>query len=141
MRIAERHFGGDLAGRVVLTAGLGGMGGAQPLAGRMAGAAILCVEVDEARIDRRIANGFLDRKTRDLEEALGLVGRAREAGRALSVGLLGNAAEVFPAILARGVVPDVVTDQTSAHDLVYGYIPRACRSRKRGRCARPIPGG
>ena len=123
MRIAERHFGGTMAGRTILTAGLGGMGGAQPLAGRMAGAAILCVEVDGARLDRRIASGFLDRKTHDLDEALGLVSRAAEAGRALSVGLLGNAAEVFPEVLARGVIPDVVTDQTSAHDLLYGYVP------------------
>jgi urocanate hydratase len=123
MRIAERHFGGDLAGRMVLTAGLGGMGGAQPLAGTMAGAATLCVEVDPARIEKRMANGFLQARTDSLDEALAMVLRAKEARQAVSVGLLGNAAEVFPAILARGVVPDVVTDQTSAHDLVYGYIP------------------
>jgi urocanate hydratase len=123
MRIAERHFGGDLAGRMVLTAGLGGMGGAQPLAGTMAGAATLCVEVDPARIEKRMANGFLQARTESLDEALAMVLRAKEARQAISVGLLGNAAEVFPAILARGVVPDVVTDQTSAHDLVYGYIP------------------
>ena len=123
MRIAERHFGGDLAGRFVLTAGLGGMGGAQPLAGRMAGAAILCVEADEARIAKRIGNGFLDMASRDLDEALAAMEAARAEKRAISVGLLGNAAEVFPAILSRGVVPDVVTDQTSAHDLLYGYIP------------------
>jgi urocanate hydratase len=123
MRIAERHFGGDLAGRMVLTAGLGGMGGAQPLAGTMAGAATLCVEVDPARIEKRMANGFLQARTESLDEALAMVLRAKEARQADSVGLLGNAAEVFPAILARGVVPDVVTDQTSAHDLVYGYIP------------------
>jgi urocanate hydratase len=123
MRIAERHFGGDLVGRMVLTAGLGGMGGAQPLAGTMAGAATLCVEVDPARIEKRMANGFLQARTESLDEALAMVLRAKEARQAVSVGLLGNAAEVFPAILARAVVPDVVTDQTSAHDLVYGYIP------------------
>ena len=122
-RIAEAHFSGTLAGRFVLTAGLGGMGGAQPLAGTLAGAAILCVEVDEVRIDKRIANGFLQRKERDLDAALAAVRGAQGRREALSVGLLGNAAEVFPAILARGIVPDVVTDQTSAHDLRYGYIP------------------
>ncbi|MDB5579669.1 MAG: urocanate hydratase [Bradyrhizobium sp.] len=123
MRIAERHFGGDLAGRFVLTAGLGGMGGAQPLAGRMAGAAILCIEVDENRIGKRIAAGMLDRSARTLEEALQLIGSAVEAREPLSVGLLGNAAEIYEQILAREVIPDVVTDQTSAHDLVYGYVP------------------
>ncbi|HEV2559808.1 MAG TPA: urocanate hydratase [Microvirga sp.] len=123
MRIAERHFGGELAGRMILTAGLGGMGGAQPLAGRMAGAAILCVEIDEARIDKRIAVGFLQHKTHSLDEAMSLVRQAQAERKAISVGLLGNAAELFPEILARGIVPDIVTDQTSAHDLVYGYIP------------------
>jgi urocanate hydratase len=123
MRIAARYFGGDLAGRFVLTAGLGGMGGAQPLAGTMAKAAILCVEVDEARIDKRMNIGFLDTKTRSLDEALELIRKAQSEKRALSVGLIGNAADVYPEIVRRGVVPDVVTDQTSAHDLVYGYIP------------------
>ncbi|MEM8551546.1 MAG: urocanate hydratase [Pseudomonadota bacterium] len=122
MRIAEQRFGGDLSGRFVLTAGLGGMGGAQPLAGKLAGAAILCVEVDEARIARRIAAGMLDRQAQDLQQALSLITAARAEGRALSVGLCANAAEIFPAIAAR-MTPDVVTDQTSAHDLVYGYIP------------------
>jgi urocanate hydratase len=122
-RIAERHFGDDLAGRFVLTAGLGGMGGAQPLAGRMANAAILCVEVDEARIRRRMDIGYLEARARDLDDALAMIRAAQGDRRPLSVGLLGNAAEVYPAILARGVVPDVVTDQTSAHDLLYGYIP------------------
>ena len=123
MRIAERHFGGDLAGRFVLTAGLGGMGGAQPLAGTMAKAAILCVEVDEARIDKRIAIGFLDEKATSLDSALALIAAAQAERRPLSVGLLGNAADVYPAIEARGIVPDVVTDQTAAHDLVFGYVP------------------
>ena len=123
MRIAERHFGGDLAGKFVLTAGLGGMGGAQPLAGRMAGATILCVEVDPARIARRRETGLLDMVADTLDEALEMVAQATVQRRAVSIGLCANAAEIYPAILARGVVPDVVTDQTSAHDLVYGYIP------------------
>jgi urocanate hydratase len=118
-RIAEQRFGGSLAGRFILTAGLGGMGGAQPLAGRMAGAAILCVEVDEERIERRLRSGYLDKRARDLDDALALM---REK-QPLSVALCGNAAEVYPAILERGVIPDIVTDQTSAHDLVYGYVP------------------
>ena len=123
MRIAERHFGGDLSSRFVLTAGLGGMGGAQPLAGRMAGATILCVEVDPARIARRRETGLLDMVADSLDEALEMVAQATLQRRAVSIGLCANAAEIYPAILARGVVPDVVTDQTSAHDLVYGYIP------------------
>ena len=123
MRIATRHFAGDLSGRFILTAGLGGMGGAQPLAGTMAKAAILCVEVDEARIDKRIAIGFLDTKAGSLDEALAMIQEARAEKRALSVGLFGNAADVYPEIARRGIVPDVVTDQTSAHDLVYGYVP------------------
>lgn len=123
MRIAERHFGGDLSGKFVLTAGLGGMGGAQPLAGRMAGATILCVEVDPLRIARRRETGLLDMVAETLDEALEMVAQATVQRRAVSIGLCANAAEIYPAILARGVVPDVVTDQTSAHDLVYGYIP------------------
>jgi urocanate hydratase len=122
-RIAEQHFGGELAGRFILTAGLGGMGGAQPLAGRMGGAAILCVEVDEERIERRLRSGYLDKRASDLEDALGVISRAKAQGHALSVALCGNAADVYPAILKRGVIPDIVTDQTSAHDLVYGYVP------------------
>jgi urocanate hydratase len=123
MRIAERHFGGDLAGRFVLTAGLGGMGGAQPLAGTMAKAAILCIEVDGARIKKRIETGYLDTVAQSLDEALAMIAAARGERRALSVGLCGNAADIYPEIAARGIVPDVVTDQTSAHDLVYGYVP------------------
>jgi urocanate hydratase len=118
-RIAEQRFGGDLAGRFILTAGLGGMGGAQPLAGRMANAAILCVEVDAERIERRLRSGYLDQRARNLDEALDLVAEKKP----LSVALCGNAAEIYPAILERGVIPDIVTDQTSAHDLVYGYVP------------------
>jgi len=123
MRIAERHFGGDLAGRFILTAGLGGMGGAQPLAGFMAGAVSLCVEIDGERIAKRIANGFLQRQATDLDDALAIVRAALADRRASSIGLLGNAAEICEQILARGIVPDIVTDQTSAHDLVYGYVP------------------
>jgi urocanate hydratase len=123
MRIAERHFGGDLAGRFVLTAGLGGMGGAQPLAGTMASAAILCVEVDPARIEKRIATGYLDQAAATLDAALAMIEGAQSERRALSVGLCGNAADIYPEIAARGIVPDVVTDQTSAHDLIYGYVP------------------
>ncbi|MGN6461567.1 MAG: urocanate hydratase [Pseudolabrys sp.] len=123
MRIAARHFGGDLAGRFVLTAGLGGMGGAQPLAGKMAKAAILCLDVDEARIDKRMAIGFLDVKAASLDEALAMIRQAQVEKKPLSVGLCANAADIYPEIARRGIVPDVVTDQTSAHDLVYGYIP------------------
>lgn len=123
MRIGERHFGGDMAGRFVLTAGLGGMGGAQPLAGRMAGTAILCVEVDEERVRRRREVGLLEVVADDLDHALALVAQAKAERRALSIGVVGNAADVYEEILARGIIPDVVTDQTSAHDLVYGYIP------------------
>lgn len=121
--IARLHFRGDLRGRFILTAGLGGMGGAQPLAGRMANAAILCIEVSEERIDKRIAAGYLERKTANLDEALLWIREAIQSGNSLSVGLLGNASDVYPELLHRGVLPDIVTDQTSAHDLLYGYIP------------------
>lgn len=123
MRIAERHFGGELAGRFVLTAGLGGMGGAQPLAGRLAGAVTLCVEIDAERIRKRREIGFLEAEAKTLDEALAMVAAAQAEKRATSIGLLGNAADVYEQILARGVIPDIVTDQTSAHDLVYGYVP------------------
>jgi urocanate hydratase len=123
IRIAERHFGGDLAGRFVLTAGLGGMGGAQPLAGRMAKAAILCIEVDRARIKKRIETKYLDAEAETLDAALKMIDNARAARQPMSVGLCGNAADIFPEIVKRGIVPDIVTDQTSAHDLVYGYVP------------------
>jgi urocanate hydratase len=123
MRIAERHFGGDLAGRFVLTAGLGGMGGSQPLAGVMAKAAILCIEIDPARIAKRIETRYLETEARSLDAALDLINSARAERRPVSVGLRGNAADIYPEIVARGIVPDIVTDQTSAHDLVYGYVP------------------
>lgn len=124
MRIAEKRFGGTLAGRFVLTAGLGGMGGAQPLAGRMAGAAILCVEVDPDRAEKRRAIGYLDAVAPDLDAGLAMVAAAKSEGRALSVAVVGNAADVYPEVARRGIVPDVVTDQTAAHDLVYGYVPQ-----------------
>ncbi len=119
----RQHFGANLAGRVVLTAGLGGMGGAQPLAVSMAGGASLCVEVDAKRIERRLQTRYLDQVAGSLDEALAQVEAARKERRALSVGLLGNAAEVFPELLKSGFRPDLVTDQTSAHDPLNGYIP------------------
>ncbi len=119
---ARQEFDSDLSGRFVLTAGLGGMGGAQPLAATMNGAAFLGVEVDKKRIERRLETGYCDRLTEDLDEALKWVNEAKASKTALSVGLVGNAAEVFPEILKRGIVPDVVTDQTSAHDPVDGYV-------------------
>lgn len=121
--IARLHFQGNLRGRFILTAGLGGMGGAQPLAGTMAEAAILCVEISEERIDKRIAAGYLQKKTDNLDEALEWVREAVKEQRSLSIGLKGNAADVYPLLLQRGIIPDIVTDQTSAHDLLYGYIP------------------
>jgi urocanate hydratase len=124
MRIAERRFGGTLAGRFILTAGLGGMGGSQPLAGRMAGAAILTVDIDPERARKRKEIGYLEVIAHDLDSALEMIATAKAERRALSVGLVGNAADIYPEIARRGVIPDVVTDQTAAHDLVYGYVPR-----------------
>jgi urocanate hydratase len=120
----EKHFGTpDLAGRTILTAGLGGMGGAQPLAATMAGAAILCVEVDPARIERRLKTRYLDRSTGSVDEALELIRSAAERREALSVGLVGNAAEVIPELARRKEPFDLVTDQTAAHDPLNGYVP------------------
>jgi urocanate hydratase len=121
----EKHFGSpDLAGRTILTAGLGGMGGAQPLAGTMAGAAILCVEVDPRRLERRLETRYLDEATDSLDDALARVRAAASERRALSVGLLGNAADVVPELVARGEDFDLVTDQTAAHDPLNGYVPQ-----------------
>jgi urocanate hydratase len=120
---ASQRFGGSLAGTVTLTGGLGGMGGAQPLAVTMNGGVALCVEVDPARIERRIKTRYLDRETDDLDRALGWVDEARSAREATSIGLVGNCAEVLPELLARGFAPDLVTDQTSAHDPLGGYVP------------------
>jgi urocanate hydratase len=122
---ARQHFGGTLEGRLVVTGGLGGMGGAQPLAATMNGAAFLGVDVDEERIRRRVDTGYCDRLETNLDTALELVEDARARKRPLSLGLVGNIAEVLPELVRRGVVPDVVTDQTSAHDLRLGYIPAA----------------
>jgi urocanate hydratase len=121
--LAEQHFGGSLRGRVVLTAGLGGMGGAQPLAVTMNGGVALVVEIDETRIQRRVETRYLDRATADLDEALAWVEEARRRGEAVSVGLTGNAADVEVELVRRGFRPDVVTDQTSAHDPLAGYVP------------------
>ncbi len=120
---ARQHFGGTLSGRLVVTGGLGGMGGAQPLAATMNGAAFLGVDVDETRIRRRVESGYCDQLATELDEALRLVLDAKRRGAALSVGLVGNIADVLPELVRRGMAPDVVTDQTSAHDLRVGYIP------------------
>jgi urocanate hydratase len=121
--IASKHFEGDLAGKWILTAGLGGMGGAQPLAGTMAGASVLVVECRPSRIEMRLRTGYLDRRCDNLDEALAIIEEATASRKAVSVGLLGNAGEVYPEMLRRGVRPDVVTDQTSAHDPLNGYLP------------------
>ncbi len=122
--MAKQHFGGVAKGRWVLTGGLGGMGGAQPLAATMAGFSMIAVECDETRIDFRLKTRYVDRKATTLDEALAIVANAKEAGKPVSVGLLGNAADVFAELVARGITPDVVTDQTSAHDPVHGYLPQ-----------------
>ncbi|HXS27449.1 MAG TPA: urocanate hydratase, partial [Steroidobacteraceae bacterium] len=121
--MGRQHYGGQLAGRWLLTAGLGGMGGAQPLAAVMAGASCLAVECQRSRIEMRLRSGFLDHAVESLDEALEIVSRASSERKAVSVGLLGNAAEVLPQLLGRGVRPDLLTDQTSAHDPVNGYLP------------------
>jgi urocanate hydratase len=121
--VARQHFDGTLAGRFTLTAGLGGMGGAQPLAATMNGGVILGIEVDESRIDKRLATGYCDRKTHSLDEALAWVREAASSRQPLSIGLVGNAAVVLPELVRRGVTPDVLTDQTSAHDTLNGYVP------------------
>ena len=121
--IARQAFGGSLKGRFILSAGMGGMGGSQPLAGKLTGAAILVVDVNEDNIDKRLDLGYVDKKTADLDQALGWIEEARQKEESLSVALVGNAATVYPDILDRGIVPDIVTDQTAAHDLLYGYVP------------------
>src|SRR5438309_4848182 len=124
--VARRHFGGTLSGRLVLTGGLGGMGGAQPLAATMHGGVCLAVEVDPARVQRRRDTRYLDRSTASLDEALRWCEAARRDGAALSVGLIGNCADVLPELARRRFVPDVLTDQTSAHDPLNGYVPAGC---------------
>src|SRR5450631_2483976 len=120
VELGRQHFGGDLRGRWILTAGLGGMGGAQPLAATMAGASMLAIECRQSRIDMRLRTRYLDRQAATLDEALAMI---RESRTPVSVGLLGNAADLVPEIARRGIRPDLVTDQTSAHDLVHGYLP------------------
>ncbi len=119
----QKHYGADLAGKLVLTAGLGGMGGAQPLAVTMAGGVALCVEVDPHRIERRLETAYVDVSAESLDEALRLADEAMKAKRPLSIALLGNAADVYPELARRGITPDLVTDQTSAHDTLNGYVP------------------
>ncbi|MBL4537730.1 MAG: urocanate hydratase [Oceanicaulis sp.] len=119
----RQHYGGDLKGRWILTAGLGGMGGAQPLAAVMAGASCLAIECDETRIDFRMRTGYVDEKATSVDEALAMIDRWTKTGEAKSVGLVGNAAEIVPELYARGVRPDMLTDQTSAHDPLNGYLP------------------
>ena len=122
--VAKKHFDGSAKGRWVLTGGLGGMGGAQPLAATMAGFSMLAVDVDETRIDFRLKTGYVDKKATSLDQALEMLAAAKAEGKAISVGLLGNAADVFPELAKRGITPDVVTDQTSAHDPLNGYLPK-----------------
>ncbi|WP_207481659.1 urocanate hydratase [Arenibaculum pallidiluteum] len=121
--VGRRHYGGDLSGRWILTGGLGGMGGAQPLAATMAGASMLAVECQPSRIEMRLRTRYLDMQATDLDEALAIIERSCRERKPVSVGLLGNAAEIFPELVRRGVRPDAVTDQTSAHDPLNGYLP------------------
>ncbi len=122
--MAKAHFNGDASGKWILTGGLGGMGGAQPLAATMAGFSMLACEVDESRIDFRLKTRYLDKKAATLDEALAMIEQAKSEGKAISVGLLANAADVFPELVERNITPDVVTDQTSAHDPLNGYLPK-----------------
>ncbi|MGF1736382.1 urocanate hydratase [Photobacterium satsumensis] len=122
--MAKQHFNGDSSGRWILTGGLGGMGGAQPLAATMAGFSMLAVECDESRIDYRLRTGYVDCKATSLDEALAIIEEAKQTGKPVSVGLVGNAADVYPEIVRRGIVPDCTTDQTSAHDPLNGYLPQ-----------------
>src|SRR6201992_1044672 len=121
--MGRRHFGGDLKGKWILTAGLGGMGGAQPLAATMARARLLAIECRRSRIVKRLETGYIDAEARSLDEALAMLESAKKQGKALSVALLGNIVEVLPILLERGIKPDALTDQTSAHDPVNGYLP------------------
>src|SRR5487761_1437818 len=120
---ADRHFGGSLRGKLVVSGGMGGMGGAQPLAATMNGACFLGIDVDPKRIEKRIATGYCDCMTASLDEALTILGEAQRKGEALAVGLVGNCADVIPELARRGAAPDVLTDQTSAHDPLQGYVP------------------
>ncbi len=121
--LGKKHFGGNMSGKWILTAGLGGMGGAQPLACTMAGASMLAIECDQSRIQMRLDTGYIDRMATDLDEAMQIIRESCNAKKAISVGLLGNAAELLPQLIQRGIRPDAVTDQTSAHDPLNGYLP------------------
>ena len=124
VEMSRQHYGGDLKGRWLLTAGLGGMGGAQPLAAVMAGASCLAIECQPSRIEMRLRTGYLDRSANTIDEALAIIDQAKADGKPVSVGLLGNAADILPELFARGVRPDLLTDQTSAHDPLNGYLPK-----------------
>src|SRR3546814_1328355 len=126
--MGRQHYGGSLAGRWLLTAGLGGMGGAQPLAAVMAGASCLAIECQPSRIEMRLRTGYLDRQASSIDEAIAMIEGAHAEGKPVSVGLLGNAAEILPEIVRRGIHPDLLTDQTSAHDPVNGYLPAGWKS-------------
>ncbi|MCB1716301.1 MAG: urocanate hydratase, partial [Candidatus Competibacteraceae bacterium] len=123
VEVGRQHYNGDLSGRWILTAGLGGMGGAQPLAATMAGASMIAIECQPSRIEMRLRTGYLDQQASTLEQALAMLDEAKKQGRPVSIGLLGNAAELVPEIVRRGIRPDAVTDQTSAHDPINGYLP------------------
>ncbi len=135
----RKYFNGDLKGKFILTAGLGGMGGAQPLAATMNGAAFLGVDVDRKRIEKRLETGYIDEISDDLDEALGIVLKAKKEGRAISVGLIGNAGEIHRKILQKNIIPDIVTDQTSAHDVLNGYVPAGMSFEKALQLRKDIP--
>ena len=124
VEMGRQHYGGNLKGKWILTAGLGGMGGAQTLAATMAGASMIAVECEPSRIEKRLETRYVDVKASSLDEALAILEKAKKDGKAISIGLLGNAAEIVPEMLARGIRPDAITDQTSAHDPVNGYLPQ-----------------
>ncbi|MFP5262873.1 MAG: urocanate hydratase [Blastocatellia bacterium] len=136
---AKKHFGGSLEGRLVVSGGMGGMGGAQPLAATLNGACFLGVDVDPARIEKRLNTGYCDRQTWDLDDALRIIEDARGRGEAISVGLVGNCADVLPELARRGVVPDVLTDQTSAHDALNGYVPNGLSADEAARLRKENP--
>jgi urocanate hydratase len=123
MEVGSQHYGGDLSGKWILTGGLGGMGGAQSLAGSLAGASVMVVECDETRIDKRLKQNYLDYKCRSLDEALALIRKSCDEKKSISVGLLGNCSEILPLMIEKNIVPDILTDQTSAHDPLNGYVP------------------
>ena len=141
VEMGRQHFGGDLSGKWILTAGLGGMGGAQPLAATIAGASMLAVECRPSSIEFRLRTGYVDVAAKDLDDALAIIGKATKERKAVSVALLGNAAEIVPELVRRGVRPDIVTDQTSAHDPVNGYLPKGWTLAAVGGAARERPEG